>query len=107
MNHRRPSASLLFTDVNAGGAFKAHLLGISAALPAVSYFRSAGYPQRTWPMRSPPRLSCVAKAPVAFAASPTLSSAAARSAKNIAAWSAFLPADCVAAMILLGWDRTT
>jgi len=29
-----------------------------------------------------------------------------RSAKNIETWSAYLPADCVAVMVSLGWDRT-
>ncbi len=29
-----------------------------------------------------------------------------RSAKNIESWSAYLPADCVAVMVSLGWDRT-
>jgi hypothetical protein len=32
---------------------------------------------------------------------------AARSARNIAAWESYLPPDCVAAMIKMGWDRTT
>jgi hypothetical protein len=31
----------------------------------------------------------------------------ARSANNIADWSSYLPADCVDAMVSLGWDRTT
>jgi hypothetical protein len=30
-----------------------------------------------------------------------------RSANNIANWSTYLPADCVAVMVSLGWDRTT
>jgi len=30
-----------------------------------------------------------------------------RSAKNIAEWSTYLPSDCVAVMVSLGWDRTT
>jgi hypothetical protein len=30
-----------------------------------------------------------------------------RSAKNIANWSTYLPADCVAVMVSQGWDRTT
>jgi hypothetical protein len=30
-----------------------------------------------------------------------------RSAKNIANWSTYLPAACVALMVSLGWDRTT
>ncbi len=29
-----------------------------------------------------------------------------RSANNIANWSSYLPADCVAVMVSLGWDRT-
>jgi len=29
-----------------------------------------------------------------------------RSAKNIETWSAYLPAECVAVMVSLGWDRT-
>jgi hypothetical protein len=29
-----------------------------------------------------------------------------RSAKNIENWSAYLPAECVAVMVSLGWDRT-
>ena len=33
--------------------------------------------------------------------------AANRSKKNIADWSSYLPANCVTAMIALGWDRTT
>jgi hypothetical protein len=27
--------------------------------------------------------------------------------KNIAAWSSYLPADCVDLMVSPGWDRTT
>ncbi len=30
-----------------------------------------------------------------------------RSARNIAAWRSYLPAGCVAAMIAMGWDKTT
>ncbi len=30
-----------------------------------------------------------------------------RSAKNIADWSSYLPANCVAVMVSHGWDRTT
>ena len=30
-----------------------------------------------------------------------------RSARNIAAWKSYLPADCVAAMIAMGWDEST
>jgi len=30
-----------------------------------------------------------------------------RSARNIAAWRSYLPADCVAAMIAMGWDEST
>jgi hypothetical protein len=29
-----------------------------------------------------------------------------RSATNIAVWSTYLPAECVAVMVSLGWDRT-
>jgi len=32
---------------------------------------------------------------------------AARSIRNIGSWESYLPADCVAAMIKMGWDRTT
>jgi hypothetical protein len=31
----------------------------------------------------------------------------ARSARNIALWSSYLPADCVKTMIDMGWDRST
>jgi hypothetical protein len=30
-----------------------------------------------------------------------------RSARNIAAWRSYLPEDCVAAMIAMGWDEST
>ena len=30
-----------------------------------------------------------------------------RSAKNISSWSTYLPKDCVATMVSLGWDKTT
>jgi hypothetical protein len=30
-----------------------------------------------------------------------------RSNRNIGSWREFLPEDCVAAMIKMGWDRTT
>ena len=30
-----------------------------------------------------------------------------RSNRNIAAWRKFLPEDCVTAMTIMGWDRTT
>jgi hypothetical protein len=30
-----------------------------------------------------------------------------RSAQNIAAWRSYLPADCVAAMVRMGWDYST
>jgi hypothetical protein len=30
-----------------------------------------------------------------------------RSARNIADWSSYLPANCVAVMVSHGWDRTT
>lgn len=33
--------------------------------------------------------------------------AAARSARNIALWRSYLPADCVRTMIRMGWDQTT
>jgi hypothetical protein len=32
---------------------------------------------------------------------------AARAADNILQWSAYLPPDCIKAMISMGWDRTT
>lgn len=32
---------------------------------------------------------------------------AGRAAKNVIMWQAFLPADCISAMIKMGWDRTT
>ena len=31
----------------------------------------------------------------------------ARAARNIATWGSYLPADCVAAMIAMGWDEST
>lgn len=31
----------------------------------------------------------------------------ARSSRNIGSWREYLPEDCVAAMIKMGWDRTT
>jgi hypothetical protein len=30
-----------------------------------------------------------------------------RSERNIAAWRSYLPEDCVAAMIAMGWDEST
>jgi hypothetical protein len=30
-----------------------------------------------------------------------------QSSKNITTWSSYLPTDCVAMMVSLGWDRTT
>jgi hypothetical protein len=46
-----------------------------------------------------------------FVASPAAASRikakARRSAKNIDNWSSYLPAECVDAMVSLGWDRTT
>jgi hypothetical protein len=38
--------------------------------------------------------------------SPAVTLTVDRSAKNIESWSAYLPADCVAVMVSLGWDRT-
>jgi hypothetical protein len=32
---------------------------------------------------------------------------ATRSIRNIGCWESYLPPDCVAAMIKMGWDRTT
>jgi hypothetical protein len=32
---------------------------------------------------------------------------AARSARNILQWKAYLPHDCIERMIAMGWDRTT
>jgi hypothetical protein len=32
---------------------------------------------------------------------------AARSARNILQWKAYLPRDCIKRMIAMGWDRTT
>ena len=38
---------------------------------------------------------------------PTDADGAARSARNILQWKAYLPRDCINRMIAMGWDRTT
>ncbi len=76
--------------------------------PTVKYSDFVGVPN---PARTKVRIaswtSRVVPSPTRAHASDRTGLTADRSAQNIADWSTYLPADCVTAMVSLGWDHTT
>jgi hypothetical protein len=69
--------------------------------------RSAGASGRLEAVRAQRWLPRFVDSPAPAAEAGGISAMDLRSARNIANWSNYLPADCVDAMVSLGWDRTT
>ena len=76
---------------------KASAVRTTLNVPIVKFADFVGVPK---PERTKAR---IANLTCRVVSSPT----ADRSAQNIAGWSSYLPADCVAVMVSLGWDHTT
>jgi len=76
-------------------------------IPAAMSIRFAGASGNLKVVRAQRWLPRFVDSPAPAAAASGNGAMDARSANNIANWSSYLPADCVDAMVSLGWDRTT
>jgi hypothetical protein len=100
MIHSKQSQGQSMAGIDWGRAFRAQLISSIPTPPVVVSRRIAK-------IRTPHWLSGFLTSPVTAVAPRIVDHADDRSAKNIADWSSYLPANCVDIMISLGWDRTT
>jgi hypothetical protein len=91
MNLQRQTSASSIEEINWGNAFRSRVVRANP---------KEAIPEPHW--------LCRFIAPPAGAdAASEIRATVDQSAKNIAIWSSYLPADCVATMVSLGWDRTT
>jgi len=91
MNSQRHTAGNSIEEINWGNAFRAGVI-------------------RSNPKEAPCEPHCLSSFPnstMEVDAVIDMRATDDRAAKNIASWSSYLPRDCVAMMVSLGWDRTT
>jgi hypothetical protein len=104
MNRERHAFNNDVTWMNPGNAFRAQLIrsmpGVPVVVPA-----AFGTSDQKYRARASHWLSRFVTHPDAVAVC-RISEMRDHSERNIADWSSYLPADCVATMISLGWDRT-
>jgi hypothetical protein len=101
----RHSLNNVVTEMNRGNAFRAQLIRMMPNTPVVMSGGCRAYAGKD-AVRASHWLSRYVTHPAAVAAC-GISVARERSARNIADWSSYLPADCVEVMVSLGWDRTS
>jgi hypothetical protein len=104
MNRETQAPDNTVAWVNPGDAFRAQLKRSIPDIPVVSSTVFHGLVERR-AARAAHWLSRFVTHPEAVATS-GISVLKDRSSRNIAEWSGYLPADCVAAMVARGWDRT-
>jgi hypothetical protein len=102
--NQKQSPSDSYSEINWGYAFRAQAI---RSIPDVPVVMSAGIVRGSGSVkasRSPHWLSRFVTYPTAASG---IGEKDEQSARNIADWSSYLPADCVDMMVSLGWDRTT
>jgi hypothetical protein len=108
MNTEKQSPVSILADIEWNNASKTPAPRTTLNVPIVMFADFIGEPQ---PPIKPARIANwtgrVLSSPTRGRASNRTGRTVDRSAQNIADWSSYLPADCVAAMVSLGWDHTT